>query len=601
MFVDPQAPLTIPDALAGAASSFGSRPAYVEGSRKSGRTLTWAQLLGRAEDVAAGLIALGLNTGDRVAICAENSIDWITAFYASVTAGAGAALVYFDLMPEEIAEQVTRPDCRFLFASVGVLRRLGDSLPAVDHVVLLGPNSNPGIDAPSLDDVAEAATEASRERLASCPPVPENLAAIVYTSGTTAGPKGVMLSHRNLIASAQAAVRALALRRDDSAVLVLPLHHSLAFTLAGVLPPLIGARIIIESDLRRIRERLQEYQPTIFFGVPALYELMYRNIRTLAESEGRSKQMQAWQDRQQLVKRLTGINVGPLVFRSVHKALGGRIHFLVSGAAPLKPQTVLDFCSLGLPLLQGCGLTETANGFAVQRYSRWRFLLTRYYENHVGSVGQVLPGLEVRLIDVPEKGICVAESGEGELTVRGDSVFLGYWQAPELTEEAMVDGWVRTGDLARLDKDGNIYLTGRAKYIIVLDSGEKVHPDEVEGRLQDSELIEDVCVTGRREREKTVVTAVIYPNVETVLAWARADEMNAGATMIEELVKREVDRLCKALAAYKRVSRIELTDRPLPKTAVRKVARGQIAESFSFDLETWLSSAPHTSPSNKGR
>lgn len=590
MQTDARTPLTVPNALARAASLFGAHPSYVEGSRNSSRALTWAELARRVEDVAAGLIVLGLNRGDRVAICAENGIDWIVAYYATVLAGASAALVYFDLKPAEISEQVSRPGSRFLFATDGVLRRLGKSAPSFDCTVLLGAHSKPPTGTLSLDDVALSATAHARGLLESRAPAPDDLAVIVYTSGTTAGPKGVMLSHRNLIAGAQAAIRGLGIGRDDSALLVLPLHHSFAFTVAGILPALIGGKIVFEQDLRRIRVRLAEYQPTIFFGVPALYELMYRSILAAAESEGRLGQMQAWQRRVRLVKRLTGVNIGPLVFRSVHKALGGRLRFFVSGAAALKPQTALDYYSLGLPLLQGAGVTESADGFAVQRFSRRRFLFTNYYERHVGSVGQALPGLEVRLLNVPEKGISVEAGGEGELAIRGDSVFLGYWQAPEVTETAKADGWVRTGDLARLDEDGNIYITGRFKYVIVLDSGEKVHPDDVEARLEEGDLIEDVCIVGRHVRDKTVVTAIIYPNVDAVLTRIHAEGEEASTSVVEKLVGGEVERLGRTLAAYKRVGRIELTATPLPKTAVRKVARGQLAESYSFNYEEWLSS-----------
>jgi long-chain acyl-CoA synthetase len=587
---DAEAPVTVLDALLRAERLFGDSASYSEGGRAAGRSLTWAELSQRVQKVASGLVGLGLNRGDRVAICAENSIDWITAFYASAAAGASAVLVYYDLKANEINEQVTRPDSRFLFTSKAVIGRLGESLPAVERTLLLGADSESAREALSLEALAGTATAASRDRLESQAPEPGDLAAIVYTSGTTAGPKGVMLSHRNLIAGAEAAVRGLDLGHDASALLVLPLHHSFAFTVAAILPALIGGHIVLENDLRRIRDRLQEYRPTIFFGVPALYELMYRNIVQRAESAGRLRRMQAWQERVRLVKRLTGVNIGPIVFRSVHEALGGNIRFLVSGAAALKPETALDYYSLGLPLLQGAGVTETADGFAVQRFSRRRFLFTRYYERHVGCVGQALPGVEARLLDVPEKGISVAAGGEGELALKGESVFLGYWQAPEATEAALVDGWVRTGDLARIDEDGNIYLTGRSKYVIVLDSGEKVHPDEVETKLEESDLVEDVCVTGRRVREKTIVTAVIYPNVDAVLARIGADGGGSNATTVERLIAGEVQRLSEQLVAYKRVGRIELSDTALPKTAVRKVARGHLADSHSFDYQTWASS-----------
>jgi long-chain acyl-CoA synthetase len=194
------------------------------------------------------------------------------------------------------------------------------------------------------------------------------------------------------------------------------------------------------------------------------------------------------------------------------------------------------------------------------------------------------------LIDVPEKGIRVATGGEGEVIVRGPNVFRGYWQAEDATHEALVDGWLRTGDLGRIDKDGNIYLTGRSKYIIVLESGEKVHPDELEENLTGSELIEDAVIVPRTERDKTIVAAVIYPNVEAVKEHVAAGEGELDEAALRRLVQGEVDRRGRELAAYKRVARVELVDAPLPKTALRKVARGRVEDAYEFDFQSWLTS-----------
>jgi long-chain acyl-CoA synthetase len=280
-----------------------------------------------------------------------------------------------------------------------------------------------------------------------------------------------------------------------------------------------------------------------------------------------------------------------LLFRPIHKALGGKLRFLFCGGAALNRQTVRDFSGLGLPLLQGWGMTEASPALAVQRFSRSRFLFTNYYETHAGSVGEAIPGVELRLIDVPEKAISVEAGGEGEVVARGENVFMGYWQAEEETEAVKQDGWLHTGDLARIEKDGSVYLTGRSKYIIVLDSGEKVHPDEVETKLSESPLIQDVCVLGRPGRDKVQVAALIYPNVEAVRN--KADEGSYAMTedAVRRLVTGEVERLGRELAAYKRVSRIELTDTPMPKTPLQKVARGRIDDEYSFDLESWFRSA----------
>jgi long-chain acyl-CoA synthetase len=576
---------TIPDALHSAATHVPERLAYIEGRRR----VNWADVHRAASEAAAGLVSLGLAKGERVAICAENSIDWIVAFHAILRAGGAAVPVYYELRQREIEEQVKRPACRFLFATNEVLAKLPGGIGGVEHVILLGAQDT---DAPiaatmAFDALVAKATIASRTEVEGRAPKADDLAVIVYTSGTTGGAKGVMLSHRNLISNAFAAIQALELNSRDSSLLVLPLHHAMPLIAAVILLPIIGAHFVIENDLRRIRDRLQEHRPTIFFGVPALYEVVYRNILARAEAEGRLRTLQRLQKWLGAIKRITGVNLAPLAFRSISKALGGRLRFLVSGGAALSPQTQRDFASLGLPLLQGWGMTEASPVVAVQRWHKRRFQLTNYYEKHTGSVGPALPGVEVRLVDVAEKGIRVTEGGEGEVLVRGPNVFMGYWDAPVETEAALDNGWLRTGDLGRIDREGNIYLTGRSKYIIVLESGEKVHPDELENVLAQSPLVADVCVTGRPAddgRNRTLVTAIVYPNPE-----AARDRLGASLDepALRKLVQEDIDQLGRQLAAYKRVTRIELSTEPLPKTALQKVARGRVEASYEFDFEVW--------------
>ena len=581
---DVDAPLTLDAMLRLTARLHGEVTAYVDCGPPAA-SVTWGELSQRVQDAAAGLVALGLQHGDRVAICAENGIDWLLAYHAIVAAGGVGVLVYFDLKPPEIREQVRRPESRFLVALAGVLSRLGDDVGGVERVLLAGPSSVES--ALHVGALAVMATAESRDALARHAPAPDDGVAMIYTSGTSGGAKGVKLSHRNFLTDARAAHAALDFGPTDRILLVLPLHHAMPFIAAVVLACVVGAGFVIENDLRRVRDRLQEHHPTIFFGVPALYEIVYRNLLARAEAEGRLETLLAWQARLRRVKALTGVNLAPVLFRPIHHALGGRLRFLVSGGAALSPQTARDFFSLGLPLIQGWGMTEAGPAVAVQRFSSRRFRTTPYYERHAGSVGPVLPGMEVRLIDVPEKGIRVATSGEGEVIVRGPNVFQGYWQAEDATREALVDGWLRTGDLARIERDGSIYLTGRSKYIIVLESGEKVHPDELEDNLARSELISDICIVGRRERDRTQVAAVVYPEPEAVQRRLASTGDAVDEASLRRVVGAEVERLGRELAQYKRVSRVELADGPLPKTPLQKMPAG-------------ASSRPTTSTSRAG-
>jgi long-chain acyl-CoA synthetase len=376
----------------------------------------------------------------------------------------------------------------------------------------------------------------------------------------------------------------------DRFVLVLPLHHAFPFLLL-LASTTVGGELTFENDLLRVRDRLIETKPTLFLGVPALFDQMYRTIVRRAESEGRLEMFQRGLRAVDTIKRRTGVNLGRFLFREVHQQLGGHLRFALSGGAALNPEVARSFYRLGLPVLQGWGLTEAGPAVTFQRWLPRRFFFSNYYEERAGSVGEPLEGVEVQLIDVPEKEIYVHLHGEGELVVRGPNVFAGYWEAPEETSAAKAGEWLRTGDLGRIDEEGNIWITGRSKYVIVLDSGEKVVPDELEERFSESDLLEDVCVVARRNRNKTQVGAIIYPN----LAEAKRRIEERGEPVTEDSVRRavqaEIDAFARELAPYKRVSELLLTDTPLPKTPLLKVARGRMQESYSFDVNRWEETA----------
>jgi long-chain acyl-CoA synthetase len=211
-------------------------------------------------------------------------------------------------------------------------------------------------------------------------------------------------------------------------------------------------------------------------------------------------------------------------------------------------------------------------------------------------VGPALPGVEVALIDVPEKEIYVHLHGEGELVVKGENVSPGYWRSEAATRAARAGDWLRTGDVGRIDEEGNIYITGRSKYIIVLESGEKVHPDELEEKLGQSPLIEDICVVGRKARDKTQVCAVVYPNYGEAQQRVQAHGLSLDRESLQSLVAAEIELQAAELAPYKRVSQVILTDTPLPKTALRKVAREQMSDDYSFDVKRWAEQAQQLVP-----
>lgn len=596
--------LTIPLILDEAARRFERKTAFQIKAGREFKRLTYGELRQQARAFGSALLAMGLNRGDKVGIVCENGLEWIVA-YLGISCAAGIAVpVYYDLEAPEIEGALRRAETKFAVVSDKVLPKISDHLPELETLLVVGPGAEtrsasggglfrrPRARVLPFEEAFSLATPESDAALEETVVEPEELASIVYTSGTTGGAKGVMLSHRNFTSNVEAVPKALTVTSSDSVLLLLPLHHSYPFTVEFLLPLSVGAAVTIENDLVRIRDRLAEVKPTLFGGVPLLLDIMYRAIRAQANAQGRGKTFEKGLNIVRKTKQRTGVNIGPVVFRELHQRLGGKLRFIASGGASLNPETALNFHLLGILVLQGWGLTETAPISCAQRYYPARFRFTNYYERQLGTVGRPLPGVDVDLIDVPEKEIYVKLHNEGELIVRGPNVMQGYWKAEAETKAAMIGDWFRTGDVGRMDSQGYTYITGRSKYVIVLDSGEKVHPDEVEESIQRSPLIEDVCVVSRKVREKTQMWAVVYPNFAAAAERLATQDHDMDESTLRALVESEVDTMEGALAPYKRTSRLVLTDTPLPKKgALRKVSREQIAEDYSFDVKRWQENA----------
>ncbi len=593
--------MTIPAVLEETASRRERKLAFQMKVGGEYRGLTFGELRQQARAFASGLIAIGLRPGDRVGIVCENSLEWVIAYLGVSSAGGVGVPLYYELKPPEIEGCLRRAEVKFVVASEKALAKIPERLPNLEAIFVVGGAEargasgglfrRPRARVVPVEAVGSYATAESDAALAAVNIQPDDLASIVYTSGTTGGAKGVMLTHRNFVSDVAVVPKALPVGEKDSLLLVLPLHHCFPFTVELLLPLAMGATVTIENDLVRVRDRMAETRPTVFAAVPAFYDLMFRAIRSQAEAQGRGRTFDRGLRLVARIKERTGVNLGHLVFRELHTRLGGRLRFLASGGAALNPETARRLHLLGLPILQGWGLTETAPICTAQRFYPGRFRFTNYYERQLGTVGRALPGVGVDLIDVPEKEIYVRLHDEGELVVRGDNVMPGYWKAEAETRAVKIDDWLRTGDVGRIDREGNVYITGRSKYVIVLDSGEKVHPDEVEERLQMSPVMEDVCVIPHKVRDKIQVWAVVYPSYAAVSQQLAAEGRPLDESSLRALVEAEIDSHEEGLAPYKRITECVLTEAPLPKTALRKVSREEISDHYSFDLKRWQENA----------
>lgn len=531
------------------------------------------------EEIAAGLAAVGIEPGDRVAILAENRLEWALADYAILAAGAITVPIYATLIPSQVEFILADSGSRVVFVSgttrlavVNAIRpRLRADLEIVAFEVGTGDElgtSEPLVNLKSLQDrgrarrLAEPGVDDRRRDAVTG----SDLASIIYTSGTTGRPKGVMLTHRNIVSNVRAVRAVLSIGPTDSCLSFLPLCHIFE-RMAGHFTMMdAGVTIAHAESMETVSDNMVETSPTVVFSVPRLYEKMHaRVLDAVQQAPPLRRMLFHWamgigQRRSHLL--LAHRPVPPLldwqfqlasilVFSKIRARLGGRIRFMVSGGAPLSAEIARFFHAAGVLILEGYGLTETSPVISVNRLENIK----------IGTVGQPVPGVEVSIAD------------DGEILVRGPGVMAGYFGDPEGTASVLDGGWFHTGDIGALDSDGFLSITDRKKDLIVTAGGKNVAPQPIEGRLKQEPFILEAVVFGDR---RPYCVALLAPNPEQVLRWARENGITEGWTTgamdhaamsrhprVAALLMTRVDLMNKELAPFERIKRIGLIDREL--------------------------------------
>ncbi len=468
----------------------------------------------RVAGVARTLISWGIAKGDRVAILSENRPEWMIADLAVMTLEAVTVPIYPTLTPEQIAWLLRDSGARVLFASsaeqLQKFREVRAHVP-VERLVLMDPEATTkettcsGATSMSQiiesgSDAAEAEFDARMRKIQ-----PGDLATIIYTSGTTGDMKGVMLTHRNLASNEECSLAEFEVGRGDRHLSFLPLSHVTARHVdLGMLSR--GVTIAYCSHIESVPESLQEIRPTIFVAVPRLYEKLKDKVEH--QAKGLKRHLIAWAlrtGRRHLRETLAGHVpasldwkiADKLVFFKVRQGMGGAVRIYISGGAPLGRDLAEWFACVGIRIHEGYGLTETSPVIAVNTPKAHK----------LGTVGKPLPNVEVRI------------AADGEILVRGPSVFEGYWNLPEETRTAFVDGWFATGDIGHLDSDGFLSVTDRKKNLIKTSGGKFIAPQPIEARLKLSPFVEEAVVIGDRRKFPSVVLIPAFPALET---WARS-------------------------------------------------------------------------------
>ncbi len=557
-----------------AVDRFGSAPAlreFVDGGNRL-RDYSYDEMFERVRRGAAALRAAGLEPGERAAILSENRTEWALADQACLFARVVDIPIYDTLIAEQVAYILQDSGARLVFAST---RSQGDkvlaaaeSLGVSVRIVLFdpGPERLPeGVEA--WADFLGGVEPWSLERLRSEADeiAPDDLATILYTSGTTGEPKGVMLSHQNIHSNTVASGRVLHIRDDDVTLSFLPLSHILQ-RMVDYLLLSKGCVLARAHDIHTVAQDLKVVRPTIQVAVPRVYEKVYNGVMEAAQ--GPKRHLLRWAagvGKRWALARLDGRSPGTfttlqyrladhLVFSKIREAVGGRVRFFISGSAPLNPDINLFFYSAGMTILEGYGLTETSPVTNVNPVEDVR----------IGTVGPPVPGTEIRIAELPGWHL---REGEGEILVRGPQVMKGYYNRPQATAEALEpDGWFHTGDIGMLDPDGYLRITGRKKNIIVTAGGKNVSPEAVEKPLKTNRFVEQVVMVGDKRK---FVSLIVVPSFEALRAWARENGVTVSdeprrlleEPKIQALMEREVMGHLPDLSRYERPKKLLLLDR----------------------------------------
>ncbi len=545
--------------FAATAERFRAHTAVEFQHRDGVESVTYEELQSWSEGAASFLASRGIQAGDACALLADNSIPWCAAYLGILRIGALAVPLDTHYGPAQISALVRDSGAKILFTTSRYLTTVEEArrLSGFAGEIVLLHGQHP--ECRSLEE----SRNAQWPPLPSCAATRQDPAVILYTSGTTSDPKGVVLTHGNLLAEAEAVFQVLKMDERDSILGVMPLYHSLAQLANLLLPFLVGARVIYLEELGTsgLLRTLRERHPTAFCCVPQFFYLIHQRLLSKVAEGGwtRVTLFRSLLAASGALRRLTGLNCGPLLFRSVHQVLGGKMRLLVTGGARFDSSVGQDFYRLGFNLFEAYGLTESCGAAT----------LTRPAEGGRGTVGTALPGVEVKI--VPSSTAAGDGLPDGEIAIRGPIVMKEYFRRRDATAEVLEHGWLRTGDLGRLDEHGRLVITGRKKELIVLSSGKNIYPEEIEAHYTQSPYIKELCVlgltpTGEPAAER--LHAVIVPNLEVLRARKIFN--------MKEVLRFDIENLSIHLPAHKRILSYEIWTEDLPRTTTRKLKRFEI-------------------------
>ena len=545
------------DMLKKSGEKYGEKIAYKIRQENEYKEITHSEVRKMVDGLGTKLIDMGLKD-KRIAVIGENRYEWEIA-YLSIVCGTGTVVPLDKSLPEnELESLIERSKAEAIICSQKYVEILKKT--KLKYIISMDlENDNDGIISQKrlisegIQLVKSGDTSFTNAKIDN-----EKMSIMLFTSGTTSISKAVVLSHKNICSNLMDISSILDVNSSDVFLSFLPLHHVFECTVGFLFPLYVGAETVFCDGIRHIPENLAEYKVSVMASVPAIYERLFKIIKKHLEKQGKVEQILKDEEKY----KDSSMEKKKEVFKEIHDLLGGNIKLFISGAASLEPSIEEKFRRLGFNMVQGYGLTETSPVVAIGN--------KKYHKT--GSIGKCVPSDEVKLLDINKDGI-------GELAVKGPNVMLEYYENKEATEKVLKDGWFQTGDLARIDEDGYIFICGRKKSVIVLKNGKNIFPEEMETLINKEDGVEESFIFGKpisKDPNDIKIFVKIVYNKESFEGKTE--------TEIKEYFNEKIKSINKTMPHYKAIRGIIISDKPLIKTTTNKIKREKNLEQIIKEL-----------------
>ncbi len=552
---------SIQDMLITVAKHHNNKNALIDLTDYEINSVSYENLLDKVLRLGSALRNLDIKPRTHIAVIGENRVQWGIGYLTCMTFDHVVVPIDKGLSKDEILNILHESEAEAIIFSksyANMIYEIGESLKKLKTYISMDQTSEPGTH--SMVALIQKYPPAD---ISSLPKIdPNRVAEIIFTSGSLGRAKGVMLSQFNLASNLMAMTSKLTIYPSDKFLSVLPLHHTYEGTCGFLCPLFCGATVYYARSLKTVVEDLHTSKASILLAVPLLYEKMFKKIIKGIESDKlKSKVVPVLLKVTDVVKSFAGKDLKHKVFGELHEKFGGNIRLFIAGGAAIDPNIAKGLRGFGFNFVQGYGLTETSPILALNSLDDFKD----------SAAGKPLPGVSIK-IDNPD------QDQSGEIIAKGDNVMLGYYRRDDLTAEAIVDGWFRTGDLGFFDADGFLHINGRKKNVIIARNGKNVYPEEIEDVLHYSKFIAEAMVYADKSTGDEVISVQILPDTEAFVELSETEGITLTKEYIDKKIREEVNRLNAKLPIYKQIKKVVIREKEFQKTTTQKIKRFLVEE-----------------------